>query len=599
VLDRISLSEVDSPILDRSQNSRPAQLRSARWFSGIDMNGFIHRAWLNPNGFSREALRGRPVVGICNTWSELVGCNVHLRGLAEAVKRGVLQAGGLPLEFPVMSLGENVMKPNAMMFRNLVSMDVEESIRANPIDAVVLLASCDKTTPAVLMGAASADLPAILVTGGPQVSGWHGGADLGSGAEFALGDMVRAGELSIEEFYEIEEGICRSHGHCMDMGSASTIACCAEALGMTLPGCATIPAVDSRRAVLAERSGRRAVELAHESVRPSGIMTREAFENALRVLQAIGGSTNAVMHLIALAGRVGLGVGLDDVAAAGDAPLLLNVRPSGEYLMEDVFKAGGMPALLGELLPLLHGEAVTVTGRTLAENVGDRRSERPEVIRRLDDPVAPGPAIAVVRGSLAPEGAVVKRSAASPGLLAHRGSAAVFEDILDLGARIDDPALPVTPDSVLVLKNGGPKGAPGMPEWGHIPLPRRLLERGVRDAVRISDSRMSGTSSGTVVLHVSPEAALPGPLAALRSGDVVSLDVDAGRLDLEVGEREIARRLERFERPAPPYRRGYGALYVDRVLQAHEGADFDFLRNESGERPDLVPLGLMEGWVGH
>lgn len=576
-----------------------ANLRSARWFSGIDMNGFIHRAWLNPVGFSREALAGRPVVGICNTWSELVGCNVHLRGLAEAVKRGVLQAGGLPLEFPVMSLGENVMKPSAMMYRNLVSMDVEESIRANPIDAVVLLASCDKTTPAVLMGAASADLPAILVTGGPQLSGWHRGQALGSGAEFALGDAVRAGELELDEFYEIEEGICRSHGHCMDMGSASSIACCAEALGMTLPGSATIPAVDSRRAVLAERSGRRAVELALEGTRPSQIMTREAFDNAIRVLQAIGGSTNAVLHLIALAGRLGLGVGLADFASAADTPVLLNVRPSGEFLMDEFFRAGGLPALLGELKPLLHLDARTVTGRTLGEQVGDRRSEDPQVIATLAEPLLAGPAISILHGTLAPRGAVIKRSAASESLLRRRGPALVFGDIRELDERLADPNLPVTPETVLVMKNGGPIGAPGMPEWGHIPLPQRLLDQGLRDAVRISDSRMSGTSSGTVVLHVTPEAAVPGPLAAAQTGDLISLDVDSGRLDLEVDEREISRRLEAHRPPPTPYSRGYGALYIRHVLQADEGVDFDFLQGHDGGSDDSLPIGLMTGWTGH
>lgn len=563
------------------------------------MNGFIHRAWLNPVGFSPEALHGRPVVGICNTWSELTGCNVHLRALAESVKRGVLQAGGLPLEFPVTSLGENVMKPNAMMFRNLVSMDVEESIRANPIDAVVLLASCDKTTPAVLMGAVSADIPAILVTGGPQVSGWYRGRSYGSGAEFGLGDAVRAGELGLDEFGEIEAGICRSHGHCMDMGSASTIACCAEALGLTLPGCATVPAVDFRRSVLAERSGRRAVELAAEGIRPSDVLDRRSFENAIRVLLAIGGSTNAVLHLIAIAGRLGLGIGLDDIAAARETPLLLNLVPSGEFLMEEFWKAGGMPALLGELMPLLDGSAATVAGGTLAETVGARRSEDRDVVRPLDDPLQDEGSIAVVRGTLAPRGAVIKRSAATPSLLRHRGQALVFEDIHDLGARIADPELRVAADSVLVLKNGGPKGAPGFPEWGHIPLPQRLLDQGVRDAVRISDSRMSGTSSGTVVLHVSPEAADGGPLAAVRTGDWIALDVDAGRLDLEVEDAEIVRRLDDREPPPPVYERGYGALYLNRVLQADEGADFDFLRNPSGVRPELLPVGLMEGWVGH
>jgi dihydroxy-acid dehydratase len=562
------------------------------------MNGFIHRAWLKPVGFSEEALAGRPVVGICNTWSELVGCNVHLRGLAESVKRGVLQAGGLPLEFPVMSLGESVMKPNAMMWRNLASMDVEESIRANPIDAVVLLASCDKTTPSVLMGAASADLPTILVTGGPQLSGWHGGRYIGSGAEFDLGDSVRAGELSPEQFHEIEDGICRSVGHCMDMGSAATIACCAEAMGITLPGGATIPAVDVRRAVLAERSGRRAVELALEGVRFGDIVTRAAMENAIRALQAIGGSTNAVVHLLAIAGRLGLGITLDDFASAREVPLLANVQPSGEYLMDELFRAGGMPAVLGELLPLLHGDCLTVNGRTLAENVEGRRTENREWLRSLDEPLQRDGAIAVLHGSLAPDGAVIKRSAATRGLLRHRGAAYVFENVEHLAERIGDPALPVDADSVLVLKNGGPKGAPGFPEYGHISMPERLLRRGVHDVVRISDSRMSGTSAGTVVLHVAPEAAIAGPLAVIETGDIVALDVDAGRLDLELEPAELVRRLQAFEPRQSPYARGYGKLFLEHVLQAHEGADFDFLRNPDGERPELLPLGTLGGWVG-
>jgi dihydroxy-acid dehydratase len=448
------------------------------------------------------------------------------------------------------------------------------------------------------MGAASADLPTILVTGGPQLSGWHRGRFLGSGAEFDLGDSVRAGELSPEEFHEIEDGICRSVGHCMDMGSAATIACCAEAMGITLPGCATVPAVDARRAVLAERSGRRAVELALDAVRFGDVVTREAMENAIRALQAVGGSTNAVVHLLALSGRLGLGLTLDDFARARDTPLLVNVQPSGKYLMDEFFRAGGMPALLGELLPLLHRDCLTVNGRTLAENVGGRRTENPEWLRPLDDPLRREGAIDALRGTLAPDGAVIKRSAASPALLRHRGPAFVFENVEHLGERIGDPALPVAHDTVLVLKNGGPKGAPGFPDYGHISMPERLLRQGVRDVVRVSDSRMSGTSSGTVVLHVSPEAALPGPLAVIRTGDVVSLDADAGRLDLEVEPRELEDRLAEFVPPAPQYERGYGKLFLDHVLQAHEGADFDFLRNPEGTRPDPLPLGTLGGWVG-
>ena len=575
-------------------------LRSERWFGGADLAGFIHRASLHAEGISRAAIAGRPVVGICNSWSELVNCNLHFRGLAEAVKRGVLLAGGLPLEFPTISLGENLMKPTSMLYRNLMSMDVEESIRAYPLDAVVLLGGCDKTVPAQLMGAASADVPAIMVTGGPSEPAWFRGRQLGAGTDlWHYADELRAGRMSAEEFAELEAAATPSVGTCNEMGTASTMAALVEALGMSLPGTATIPAVDAARRRAAEASGARAVELAREGLRPSAILTAEALDNAVTVLAALGGGTNAVVHLLALAGRVGVPLTLDRIhELAARTPLLANVRPSGEHLVEQLHRAGGVPALLHELEPLLHADAPTVAGRPLADGFRTARALDRTVIATLAEPFGPPGAIAVVRGSLAPGGAVVKRSAASPALLRHRGPALVFEDVYDVQARIDDPALPVTPDTVLVLRNSGPKGGPGMPEWGQIPIPSKLLAAGVTDIVRVSDARMSGTAFGTVVLHVAPESAAGGPLRAVEDGDPVVLDVEAGTLDLDVPAAEVARRLERLGPPEPRYRRGYGALYVEHVLQADEGCDFDFLRSRPGEPPQTEPYGLLSGWVG-
>lgn len=582
------------------RNGDSSRLRSSRWFAGRDINGFNHRAWLKPVGFSDEALRDRPVIGICNTWSELVGCNVHLRGLAEAVKRGVLQAGGMPLEFPVISLSETLMKPNAMLYRNLAAMDVEEMIRSHPLDAVVLLASCDKTTPAVLMGAASANVPAIIVTGGPQMVGYFRGREVGSGTDFwHYSYEVRLGRMSEQEYGEFESALCRSPGHCMEMATAMSMAVAAEALGIALPDNASVPAVDVRRSVLAERSGRRAVDLAWRGVRPRDVMTKEAFENAIRVNMAVGGSTNTVIHLLAIAGRLGVDLDLADFAAAGDVPVLANLRPTGEHLLEAFFHAGGVPALMGELGDLLHTDAATVSGGTVAENVAGRRSLDRDVIRTLDDPVSPRSAIAVVRGSLAPDGAIIKRSAADGQLLRHRGPVLAFEDVRELAKQLDDPDLPVTPETVIVLKGAGPLGGPGMPEWGHIPVPGRLRHAGVQDMLRISDGRISGGSHGAMVVHVAPEAAALGPIGAAETGDVVSIDVDAGRLDLEVPEREIARRLAARAPATRHYRRGYGAMYLDHVLQASEGCDFDFLRRlpDDASDGDDTPLGLLEGWV--
>lgn len=583
---------------DSANGKKQAPLRSSHWFAGEDINGFNHRAWLKPNGFSDEALRDRPVIGICNTWSELVGCNVHLRGVAEAVKRGVLQAGGLPLEFPVLSLSETLMKPNAMLYRNLASMDVESMIKSHPLDAVVLLSSCDKTTPAVMMGAASANIPSLLVTGGPQINGHFRGKPAGSGTDFwHYSYEVRLGRMSVAEYREFEGSLCRSQGHCMEMATAMSMAVAAEALGYTLPDNASIPAVDSRRMVLAERSGRYAVELARKGLRPSDIMTRPAFENAIRVLMAIGGSTNAVVHLLAIAGRLGLDISLNDFAAASRTPVLANLKPSGTHLLEAFFHAGGVPALMAEMRELLHTDAITITGKTVAENIEGRSSLDHDVIRPLSNPLMPYSAIAVLHGSLAPRGAVVKRSAASARLFKHRGPALVFEHVDDLNRRLDDPDLDVRPESVIVLKNGGPVGGPGMPEWGHIPVPGRLRAQGIEDMVRLSDARISGGSHGLMIVHVTPEAAVGGPIAAVENGDIIALDVDAGRLDLQVDPMEVQARLARRAPHIPHYRRGYEKLYLGHVLQADEGCDLDVLRKLPHESEPPLPRGLMSGWM--
>jgi dihydroxy-acid dehydratase len=575
-------------------------LRSARWFGEHDLAGFLHRSSIQAEGISRHALAGRPVIGICNSWSELVNCNLHFRGLAESVKRGVLLAGGLPLEFPTISLGENLMKPTTMLFRNLMAMDVEESIRSYPLDAVVLIGGCDKTVPAQLMGAASADVPAVMVTGGPSQPAMFRGRELGVGTDlWHYADELRAGRMTEDEFDELEAAATPSYGHCNEMGTASTMTSLVEALGMCLPGTASIPAVDARRRHAAEATGARAVEIAREGTRPSEILTAQALDNAITLLMALGGSTNAVIHLLALAGRVGVPLALDRFDQLSQrTPILVNVRPSGEYLVEQVFHAGGVQAVLKELAPLLHEDALTVTGSTLAQGYERAQGLDNRVIASLDAPFKAEGGIAVVRGSLAPDGAVIKQSAASSELLRHRGPAVVFEDIDDLAARIDDPSLDVAPDSVLVLRHAGPKGAPGMPEWGMIPIPSKLLRAGVTDMVRISDARMSGTAFGTVVLHVAPEAAVGGPLRAVQNGDPIVLDLEARRVDLDIPGDELARRLNRTERAKPKYRRGYGRLFIDHVLQANEGCDFDFLRHLPGEEPRREPYGLLSGWIG-
>jgi L-arabonate dehydrase len=556
------------------------KLRSQEWWSQPNYESFVRRAWLRAEGFTSEVFQNKPVIGICNSWSELNNCNAHLRIVADAVKRGVWAAGGFPLEFPTISLGEVFMRPTTMLYRNLMAMDVEESIRANPIDGVVLLCGCDKTTPAQLMGAASADIPAIMVPGGPMLSGQWKDRKLGSGTDGRkLFDLFRTGRLSEEEWSEIEGGISRSAGHCTVMGTASTMTSLAEALGMTLPGCANVPAADSRRLSMAELSGRRAVDLVWEDLRPSRIMTRPALENAITVDMAIGGSTNAVVHLLAIAGRLGIELELEDFdRISSRTPYIVNVKPSGEFLMEDFYYAGGLPAVMREILPMLHGDALTVTGKSVRENVERAECWRREVIRTAAEPLNREGGTVILYGNLAPDGAVIKQTAASPHLLQHRGRAYVFEHYEQMRAQIDSDDLPVDEKTILVMKNCGPKGAPGFPEWGHIPMPRVLLKKDVTDMVRISDARMSGTSFGTVVLHVAPESAIGGPLALVETGDEIELDVPGREVGLHVDAEELQRRRARFKAPEPKYTRGYGRLFLEHVTQANLGCDFDFLR---------------------
>jgi dihydroxy-acid dehydratase len=562
------------------------KLRSIQWFGRQDIYGFIYRSWMKNRGVPHDMFDGRPVIGICNTWSELTPCNTHFRVLADHVRHGVLDAGGFPLEFPVMSLGETLMRPTAMLYRNLASMDVEESIRANPLDGVVLLAGCDKTTPATLMGACSVDLPTILVSGGPMLSGKYHGNDIGSGTNtWSMSEDLRAGKITLEEFHEAESCMHRSHGHCMTMGTASTMASMIEALGVGMPGNAAIPAVDARRYDLARMAGRRIVELVKEKVCLSRILAKEAFENAIRVLAAIGGSTNAVIHLTALARRIGVDLDLDDFDRLGrGVHTLVNLMPSGKYLMEDFYYAGGLPAVLRELgeNDLLQRDALTVNGKTIWENNKDAPCWNRDVIHGFKSPFKKDAGIAVLRGNLCPEGAIIKPSAATPKLMTHRARAVVFEDIEDFHRRIDDPNLDIDENCVMVLKNCGPKGYPGMAEVGNMPLPPKLLKKGVTDMVRISDARMSGTAYGTVVLHVCPEAAAGGALALVENGDMIDLDVEKRRLVLLVAEDVLLKRREKWKRPPAPLERGYWKLYFDHVLQASEGADLDFLVGKSG-----------------
>ncbi|MBP7668829.1 MAG: dihydroxy-acid dehydratase [Burkholderiaceae bacterium] len=573
---------------DQPKKKAPHELRSQQWFGRQDRDGFAYRSWVKGKGVPHDQFDGRPVIGICNTFSELTPCNSHFRTLAEQVKIGVYEAGGFPLEFPVMSLGESLLRPTAMLYRNLASMDVEESIRGNPIDGVVLLMGCDKTTPSLLMGASSANLPTIGVSGGPMLNGQWRGQQLGSGTGmWSMSEQVRAGTLKLQDFFEAESCMHRSHGHCMTMGTASTMASMVEALGIGLPGNAAWPAVDGRRNVLARNAGRRIVEMVHADQTISQVLTREAFENAIKTLAAIGGSTNAVIHLIAIAGRLGVKLTIDDFdRLASTLPCLVNLQPSGQYLMEDFCYAGGLPVVMQEIAQHLHLDIVTANGKTVRENIASAENFNPQVIQPLDKPFKANAGIAVLRGNLAPRGAVIKPSAATPALMQHTGRAVVFEDSHDFHARIDDDSLDVDETCILVLKNCGPKGYPGMAEVGNMPLPPKVLKKGITDMVRISDARMSGTAYGTVVLHTAPEAAAGGPLAVVQNGDLITLDVAARRLHLHVDDAELARRLAAWQAPAPAMASGYWKLYIDHVLQADQGADLDFL---VGQRGAAVP----------
>ena len=560
-------------------------LRSQHWFGDRGTLGFTHRSWTKNQGHPDHEFDGRPVIGICNTWSDLTPCNAHFRILAEMVKRGVYEAGGFPMEFPVMSLGEILMRPTTMLYRNLASMDVEETIRANPLDGIVLLTGCDKTTPATVMGAASVDLPTIVVSGGPMLNGKFRGEDIGSGTSvWRFTDDLRTGKMSMADFMEAESCMSRSDGHCMTMGTASTMACMVEALGLTLPGAAAIPAADSRRRRLAHLSGSRIVEMVKEDVRMSKILTREAFENAIKVNAAIGGSSNFVIHLLAIAGRMGVELTIDDFDRLGSRmPLLVDLMPSGRYLMEDFYYAGGLPIVINELLDQLHQDCLTVNGRTIGENNQKVTNYNAEVIRTVAEPLSEEAGLAVLRGNLCEKGAIIKPSAATPELMQHRGRAVVFEDYDDFHARVDDPDLDVDKDCVLVLKNVGPKGYPGMPEVGNFHLPRKILQAGIDDMIRISDGRMSGTAFGTVILHVSPETAEGGALALVQNGDMIELDTAGRRLHLDVSDEELARRRANWKPREPFMARGYVSMYLEHVMGADQGADLDFLVGGSGD----------------
>jgi dihydroxy-acid dehydratase len=563
-----------------SDDTKPKR-RSANWFGPADKDGFMHRGWMKNQGHPEDLFDGRPVIGICNTWSDLTPCNAHFRDLAERIKRGVYEAGGFPVEFPVSSLGEPTMRPTAMLFRNLASMDVEEAIRAHPLDGVILMVGCDKTTPSLMMGAASCDLPTIALSGGPMLNGKFRGEDIGSGTDvWRFSEDVKAGKMSLEDFMDAEAGMSRSIGHCMSMGTASTMASMVEALGMGMPMNAAIPAADARRWRLAQMVGRRAVEMVREDLRMSKVVTKEALENAVRTNAAIGGSTNAVVHLLALAGRLGVDFSLDDWDRLGkDVPTIVNLMPSGKYLMEDFYYAGGVPAVLRRLGEggFLNKDAVTVNGQTIWENNKNAANYGDDVILPSDKPLLESGGIAVLRGNLSPGGAIIKPSAATPELMQHKGRAVVFEDIEDYKARIDDPDLDIDETCVMVLKNCGPKGYPGMAEVGNMSLPAKILKKGVTDMVRVSDARMSGTAYGTVVLHTAPEAAAGGVLALVQNGDMIELDVAGRRMHLDVDDEELEKRRADWSPPVPAMSGGYQKLYVDHVLQADQGVDLDFL----------------------
>lgn len=561
------------------------KLRSQEWFGKSDKMGFVHRSWMRNQGYPDDYFRGKPVIGICNTWSELTPCNGHLRDFAEIVKRGVVEAGGFPLEFPVTSLGETMMRPTTMLFRNLASMDTEESIRANPLDGIVLLTGCDKTTPSTVMGACSVDLPTLVVPGGPMLNGKFRGEEIGSGSfNWLIKEKRTTENYTDADILEVEICSARSAGHCMTMGTASTMACMVESLGLTLPGAAAIPAVDSRKKVMAQLSGRRIVEMVKEDLKLSKVLTRKAFENSIIANAAIGGSTNFIIHLLAIAGRIGVDLELKDFDDLGSKiPLLLNLKPSGKYLMEDFFYAGGLPVVMQELKSLLHNDVITVNGKTIGENYEKAPCYNRDVIATLSEPFQEEAGIAVLKGNLCENGSVIKPSAASPKLMKHKGKAVVFETIEDYHARIDDPDLDIDENSVIVLKGVGPKGYPGMPEVGNVDLPEKLLLKGVKDMVRISDGRMSGTAAGTVILHVSPESSVGGTLALVQNGDMIELDVENRKLHLDISDEELAQRKAKWKSPEPMATRGYVKFYIDHVQQAHLGADMDILRGGSGD----------------
>jgi dihydroxy-acid dehydratase len=564
--------------------SSDKKLRSFDWFGKSDKMGFVHRSWLRNQGYPDDYFQGKPVIGICNTWSELTPCNGHLRDLAEIVKRGVVEAGGFPLEFPVISLGETIMRPTTMLFRNLASMDVEESIRANPIDGVVLLTGCDKTTPSTVMGACSVDLPTIVVPGGPMLNGRFRGECIGSGSfNWLIKEKQSVEQYTEEDIREVEIGVARSQGHCMTMGTASTMACMVEALGLTLPGAAAIPAVDARKKVLAQLSGRRIVEMVREDLKISKILTRKAFENAIVVNAGVGGSTNLIIHLLAIAGRIGVELNLEDFDKIGSPiPLLVNLKPSGKYLMEDFYYAGGLPVVIKELKKHLHTSSITVNGKSIGDNNINPACYNQDVIATIDNPLQESAGIAVLTGNLCEDGAIIKPSAATPALMKHRGRAVVFETMEDYHHRIDDPQLDIDEHCVIVLKGVGPVGYPGMPEVGNVDLPEKLLKKGVKDMIRISDGRMSGTAAGTVILHVSPESSIGGVLALVKDGDMIELDVAGRKLHLDISDEELKKRKAAWKTPAPMATRGYVKFYIDHVQQAHLGADLDLLRGGSG-----------------
>lgn len=560
------------------------KLRSYDWFGKSDKMGFVHRSWMRNQGYPDDYFTGRPVIGICNTWSDLTPCNGHLRDFAEIVKRGVVEAGGFPVEFPVTSLGETLMRPTTMLFRNLASMDVEETIRANPIDGVVLLTGCDKTTPSTVMGACSVDLPTIVVPGGPMLNGRFRGECIGSGSfNWLIKEKQSVEQYTEEDIREVEIGVARSQGHCMTMGTASTMACMVEALGLTLPGAAAIPAVDARKKVMAQLSGRRIVEMVKEDLKLSKILTRKAFENSIVVNAGVGGSTNFLIHLLAIAGRIGVELNLEDFDTIGSKiPLLVNLKPSGKYLMEDFYYAGGLPVVINQLKQYLHNDTITVNGKTIGENNSHPVCYNTDVIATLEQPLQPEAGIAVLKGNLCENGAIIKPSAASKALMKHRGRAVVFGTMEDYHQRIDDPALDIDESCVIVLKGVGPVGYPGMPEVGNVDLPDKLLRKGIRDMIRISDGRMSGTAAGTVVLHVSPESAIGGTLALVENGDMIELDVEGRRLHLDISDEELQRRRAQWKASEPAAGRGYVKFYIDHVQQAHLGADLDLLRGGSG-----------------